>query len=168
MRKVENGMFVSVDYTGTLENGEIFDSSQGRNPLEVEMGAGNLIKGFETELMGMSLNEKKTFSLSPEDAYGEVSDDAVHSFSRTEIPPELNPQVGQTLALTTPNGQQIPAKVTHVDDEKVIVDLNHPLAGQKLTFDIEIVGISDTPTQAPTGCSSCDSASEGGCSSGCC
>ena len=163
MEKVENGMFISVDYKGTLQNGHVFDTSQGRQPLEVEMGAGQLIKGFEKALLGMALNEKKTFTLEPEEAYGQRDESLRRAFSRSDVPPEMNPEVGQTVVLTTPQGQQIPTRIVQVDNETVTVDPNHPLAGESLTFEIEVVGISSTPTQAPAGCGSgCD------CSSGCC
>ncbi|MFZ7126889.1 MAG: FKBP-type peptidyl-prolyl cis-trans isomerase [Desulfobacterales bacterium] len=164
MQRVENGMFVSVEYTGTLGNGETFDSSRGRQPLEVEMGAGQLISGFEAALMGMSLNEKKVFTLEPKDAYGPRDENHCHDFAKSEIPPQMKPEVGQTVALTTPQGQQIPARITHVDDERVTVDLNHPLAGEALTFEIEVVGISKTPNQAPVGCGC--GAEESGCGGG--
>lgn len=160
MQKVESSMYVSVHYIGTLANGEQFDSSEGRPPLEFKTGAGQMIKGFEAAVMGMSLNEKKVFTLSPEDAYGERDENHTREFPRAEVPPEITPEVGQLLALTSPEGQQIPASVTAVDDEKMTVDLNHPLAGQSLTFEVEVVGISDTPTQQPAGCG-------GDCSSGC-
>ncbi len=152
MQKVENGLFISVHYTGTLDNGDVFDSSEGRPPLEIQMGAGQLIKGFEAALADMRLNEKKTFTLSPEEAYGLRDDERMHSFARSDVPPGMDPQVGQAIALTTPDGQQIPARIATVDDEQVTVDLNHPLAGQALTFDIEVVGISPTATQQHAGC----------------
>ncbi len=157
MEKVKNGLFVSVHYKGTLANGEVFDTSEGQNPLEIKMGAGQLIKGFESALMDMSLNEKKTFTLSPEDAYGNRNDDHKQAFPRKDIPSGMDPQVGQTIGLTTPDGQQIPAHITEVDDEKVVVDLNHPLAGESLTFDIEVVGISEVQTQESGGCGCGDS-----------
>jgi peptidylprolyl isomerase len=164
MQKVENGKFVSVDYKGTLDSGEVFDTTEGRNPVELQVGAGQIIKGFEDELVGMELNEKKTFTLSPEDAYGARDENNVHTFAREEVPAEMNPQVGEIIGLQTPEGQQIPARVAEFDDEKLVVDLNHPLADQNLTFEIEVVGINDAPTQMPEGCSSCGS----GCSPGCC
>lgn len=154
MEKVESGLFVSIDYTGTLENGDVFDSSQGRQPLEVQVGSGGVIPGFETALMGMSLNETKTFTLSPEEAYGHRDDDRMHDFPKSDIPEGMEPEVGQTLMLSTPQGQQIPARVDSIDDEKVVFDLNHPLAGKSLTFKIEVVGISDTATQQHGGCGS--------------
>lgn len=152
MEKVENGVFVSLNYKGTLQNGEVFDTSEGRNPLEVQMGEGQLIVGLEKALMGMSLNEKKVLTIEPEEAYGHVDEKLTHSFPKSDVPSEMNPEVGQVVALSSPEGQQVPAQIIEVDDEKVVVDLNHPLAGQTLTFDIEIVGISSTATQDHTGC----------------
>ena len=152
MKKVEKGLFVSVDYTGTLENGDIFDTSRGRQPLEVKMGTGQLVTGFENALMGMSLNEKKTFTLEPEAAYGPRDESLTQSFPRSDIPPEMNPKIGMTVGLHTPEGQQVPARIVHLDNEIVTLDMNHPLAGKSLTFEIEIVGISSTPTQLPSGC----------------
>lgn len=154
MDKVESGHFVSVHYKGTLENGEIFDTSEGRHPMEVEMGAGQIITGFEKALMGMALNEKKVFTLEPDEAYGNRDDSLTHSFDRSEIPAEMDVEVGQTVALSSPEGQQVPAQIVEVDEKKVVVDLNHPLAGKTLTFDIEVVGISDSPTQQHAGCGS--------------
>jgi peptidylprolyl isomerase len=172
MHTVENGMYVSVDYKGTLDNGNVFDTSQGRQPLEVHMGSGQLLGGFESQLIGMSVNEKKVFSLSPENAYGMRDDSLIHAFPIKEVPPEMDPEEGQTVALTTPDGRQIPARIVKVDDQEVKVDLNHPLAGQRLTFEIEVVGISETPTQTHEGCGSGCNCSGGGneghgCSSGC-
>jgi peptidylprolyl isomerase len=162
LEKVENGMFVSVDYKGSLQNGEVFDTSQGRQPLEIQLGAGQLIKGFEKELLGMAVNEKKVFTLQPEDAYGHKDENLTQSFPRSEVPPEMKPKVGMTVGLHTPEGRQVPARIIHVDDEKLTMDLNHPLAGESLTFEIEVKGISSTPTQTPTACGSGCS-----CSSGC-
>lgn len=169
MQKVENGLFVSVDYTGTLESGEVFDTSKDREPLEVHMGAGNMIPGFESALMGMTLNESKTFTLSPEEAYGNRDDSRTYDFPRSEIPQGMEPEVGQILALTNPDGQQIPARVDRMDDETVFFDLNHPLAGESLTFAVQVLGISKTAVQPNDGCNC--SASNGGCGcgdSGCC
>jgi peptidylprolyl isomerase len=169
MEKVENDLYVSVEYTGTLANGDVFDSSEGRQPLEVQMGSGNVIPGFESALMGMALNETKTFTLAPEEAYGHRDDSRMHDFPKSEIPAGMEPEVGQTLMLSTPQGQQIPARVDSMDEEKITFDLNHPLAGQALTFQIEVVGINQTATQQNEGCGA--HCSGGGCDcgdSGCC
>lgn len=169
MEKVGSGLFVSVDYTGTLDNGEVFDSSEGRQPLEVQIGSGGVIPGFETALMGMSLNETKTVTLAPEEAYGHRDESRMHDFPKSEIPAGMEPQVGQTLMLSSPQGQQIPARVSSMDGDHVKFDLNHPLAGQALTFKLEVVGISEVATQIQGGCGS--DCSSGGCdcgSEGCC
>jgi len=155
MERVENGLFVSVAYKGTLQNGQVFDSSEGRQPLEIQMGQGQVIKGFEGALEGMALSEKKTFTLDPEDAYGSRDEAYVHSFDRSELPEGMQPKIGLTVGLTTPQGQQIPARITAVEDRGITVDLNHPLAGESLTFEIEVVGISKTATQQNHGCDNC-------------
>jgi len=158
VEKVEKGLFVSVDYKGTLQNGDVFDSSRGSQPLEVQMGAGQLIEGFERELMGMALKDTKVFTLEPDDAYGQRDENLTRDFARGDLPPEMEPQLGMTIGLQTPDGRQVPVQITYLDDEKMSVDMNHPLAGEALTFEIEVVGISSTPTQANSGC---------GCGSGC-
>src|SRR4030042_2769817 len=165
MEKVENNMYVSVHYKGTLNNGEVFDSSEGRMPLEILMGGGQMIKGFENSLMGMALNEKKTFTLAPEDAYGLREEKLLNNFPLSEVPPSANPEVGQLIGLQTPDGRQVPAQIIKIDNENVVLDLNHPLAGQALTFDIEVVGISNTPTQDHGGCG-CGCSSSGNCNDG--
>jgi len=158
---VENGKYVSVAYTGKLGNGEVFDSSEGRTPLEVQIGAGDVIKGFEAALMGMALNEKKVFTIPPEDAYGTKKPNLKQIVPRASVPPQMDPQVGMMIGLMTPQGERVPARIAQVDDQQITLDLNHPLAGEALTFEIEVVGISDTPTQECSDCSSC------GCSDGC-
>jgi peptidylprolyl isomerase len=164
MEKIESGLFVSIDYTGTLDSGEIFDSSEGRNPLEVQMGSGSVLPGFESALMDMSLDETKTFTLSPEEAYGQRDESRMHEFPTSDIPEGMAPEVGQVLMLSTPQGQQLPARVDSMDEEKVTFDLNHPLAGQSLTFNIKVVGISESATQQHSGCGS--NCSSGGCDCG--
>lgn len=162
MQKVEKDKFVSVTYTGSLENGDVFDTSEGRNPLEFQTGAGQLIKGFEDAVMGMSLNEKKEFTLKPEEAYGHRDENQIHVFPRKELPKGVAPKMGETVAFSTPEGQKIPARLVKMDDTHLTFDLNHPLAGESLTFAVEIVGINDSPTQAAEGCGAgCD------CNSGC-
>jgi len=161
MGKVENGIFVSVDYKGTLQNGEVFDTSSGQ-PLEVQIGAGKVIKGFEEALLGMSLNEKKSFTIEPEYAYGQRDESLKRVFAMAEVPPEIDLQVGQIVGIRSEEGQQIPASIVQVDDENVTADMNHPLAGEVLHFEIEVKGISSTPTQNPDECGqSCDCSSCG-------
>jgi peptidylprolyl isomerase len=160
MQKVENGLYVSVHYTGTLDSGEVFDSSQERQPMEFKVGSGQLISGFEQAVMGMTLNEQKSFTLSPEEAYGQRDENQILEYPVSQIPSGMDIEVGQTISFSTPQGRNVPAKVVALDDEKLTFDLNHPLAGQSLTFAIEVVNISDTPSQAAAGCG-------GNCSPGC-
>ncbi len=152
MNKVKNGMYVQVHYEGTLQDGETFDTSRGGQPMEIKIGDGQIIQGFEEALMGMEISEKKKFTLAPDKAYGERDESLERSFDRSQVPPEMNLKVGDTVGLHTAQGHQVPVQVKSVDDQKVVVDLNHPLAGQTLTFDIEVMGVTDQPTQAGCGC----------------
>jgi peptidylprolyl isomerase len=136
------------------------------------MGAGQLITGFESALAGMSLNETKVFTLDPQDAYGQRDEERMVTFQRSELPPQVEPQVGQPIGMRSPDGRQFPAVISQLDDAQVTVDLNHPLAGKKLTFDIKVVGISETATQQAAGCGcGCDCGGEppagGDCGDGC-
>lgn len=164
MQKAEQGKFVQIHYTGTLDNGDVFDSSQGRQPLEFQVGQGHVIDGFDKAVAGMEVAEKKTFTLTPEEAYGQRDESRFHTFQKAQLPPGFEPKLGDTVGLSTDQGQQIPALVTSVTDEQVIVDWNHPLAGKSLTFAIEVVGVSDTPTQVAASCGCGDT----GCGSGGC
>jgi peptidylprolyl isomerase len=168
MDKVANGLFVSIDYTGTLDDGEIFDSSEGRQPLEIQIGAGSVLPGFESALMDMTLNDTKTFRLSADDAYGERDDSRMHEFPKSEIPPGMEPTVGQVLMLSTPQGERIPARVDSINEQNVIFDLNHPLAGQALNFKIKVVGINEKATQEHVGCGSHCSTGDCDCGDGGC
>lgn len=145
MKIVGKDHVVQVHYTGTLGNGEVFDSSQGREPLEVTIGQGQLITGFENALLGMAVNEKKKFTLTPEEAYGPRYAEAMQQIPRTEIPPEIDIQIGQVVALSNSEGLEMPARVVLLEEDQVTLDMNHPLAGESLTFDIEVVGIADEP-----------------------
>lgn len=158
MKKVEKGQFVKVHYTGRLENGEIFDSSEGRGPLEFQVGSGQVISGFENQIVGMAVNEKKTFALSPEEAYGERDEKLEQVFPRSELPSSFEPSVGEVLALQTPDGSRLHATIVDVTPESITIDLNHPLAGHNITFDIEVIEINNSPSFSGTcggGCSSC-------------
>ena len=133
---------VKVHYTGTLISGEQFDSSLGREPLEFIVGAGQMIKGFDEAVEGMALHEKKTVTLAPEMAYGPVFDQLINVVEKSNLPPDMNPQVGQSLVATAPDGSQTRVQVTKVEEATITIDANHPLAGKELVFDIELVEIS--------------------------
>ena len=132
---------VKVHYTGRLTNGEVFDSSEGRDPLEFTVGAGQMIKGFDAAVNGMGLNEKKTVTIPADEAYGQPNDAMIQEVPKASLPADLNPSVGMQLMASSPDGQQMPVKVVEVTEENIKVDANHPLAGQDLTFDIELVSI---------------------------
>ena len=139
---VENGQKVKIHYTGTLDDGSQFDSSAGRDPLEFEMGAGMVIPGFEEGVRDMEEGEKKTIHIPAKEAYGEHREDMVMEFPRTHLPEGVEPQVGMQLQLQGPQGQAIPAKVIAVTDDSLTLDANHPLAGQDLNFELELISKS--------------------------
>jgi len=132
---------VSVHYTGTLETGEVFDSSRERDPLSFTVGEGQMIPGFEKAVKGMKLNETKKITIAPEEAYGDAKPEMVQTITKEQLPPDLNVHVGQQLASQMPDGQQIVVTVTDVKDSEITIDANHPLAGKTLNFEIEVVKI---------------------------
>lgn len=138
---VKNGDKVKVEYKGTFDDGTVFDSSEKCGaPLEFEIGAGQIIPGFENAVMGMENGEEKEFKLEPSDAYGDRNPQLVQKIPRDQLPKEV--ESGMMLVVGLPNGAQIPVKVTEVTDEWVTIDMNHPLAGENLNFKIKVVGIS--------------------------
>jgi FKBP-type peptidyl-prolyl cis-trans isomerase 2 len=141
MKKVETTSKVKVHYTGRLEDGTIFDTSiaEGREPLEVELGLGQLIKGFESGLIDMVEGDKKTIELSVEDSYGEPNPDFINEVPKANVPEGI--QVGESLQGNGPQGP-VNVQVIAVNEETVTLDANHPLAGKKLIFDLEVVSIS--------------------------
>ena len=141
MQQVKEGDVVRVHYTGKLINGEQFDSSVGREPLEFTVGAGQMIRGFDAAMPGMGLGEKKTINIAPEDAYGPRVEEAIIEFPRENVPAEMVLEPGMPLTLSNQQGQPVPVIVIEVKDDVVIMDANHFLAGQELVFDIELVEI---------------------------
>lgn len=142
MTKIADGNQVKVHYTGKLNDGTVFDSSEGREPLAFTIGKGMMIPGFEKGVMGMGLNEEKTITIKPEDAYGIVHEDMIAEIPNAQLPPEIKPQAGMELMSQTPDGQQLVVKIIEVKEESIVIDANHALAGKELTFDIKVVEIS--------------------------
>ncbi len=142
MSKAKAGDNVKVHYTGKLNDGTVFDSSEGRAPLEFEVGAGMMIKGFDAAVYGMEIGEKVTAEISAAEAYGESNPELIIDVPRQNLPADLKPEIGQQLAMSQPNGQQMPVKVAEVHEDKVVIDANHDLAGKDLIFDIELVSIN--------------------------
>lgn len=142
MSQVKENDKVKVHYTGKLDNGQVFDSSVDRGqPIEFTVGQGQMIPGFEKGIMGMAVNEKKTITIPSEEAYGERNNDLLKEVPNEQLPPEIKPEVGMGLVSKGPQGQEIQLVVAEVKDNSIIVDANHPLAGQDLTFDLELVEI---------------------------
>jgi len=138
---VKKGDKIKVHYTGTLDDGRVFDSSDGREPLEFVAGVGQMIKGFDAAVIGMKEGEEKEISIKPEDAYGAFNPDLIKTVPRDQLPPDQEPLVGMILVVSTAEGAQIPAKITEIDENTIKVNLNHELAGKTLIFDIKIVEI---------------------------
>lgn len=159
---VKSGDTITVNYTGKFESGEVFDSSEGREPLKFTVGAGQLIKGFDTAVIGMVPGDKKEVTIPPEEGYGPKNDEMTAELPKSAIPPEMDIQVGMQVQLMNQNGQPVPATAIEIQEESIKFDLNHPLAGKTLIFSIEVVETGLEPDPMPAGCG-CDCSSSGGC-----
>ena len=142
MTKIKNNDTVEVHYTGTLADGQIFDSSLEREPLKLTLGQGQLIPGFEAGLIDMEVGEKKTINIPSNEAYGPRQDEMMHEVQKNQLPAEIKPEVGMPLVSQTPEGQEMHFTIAEVREETILVDGNHPLAGKDLTFDLEVVSIN--------------------------
>ncbi len=141
MAQVKKGDTVKVHYHGKLTDGTTFDSSTGRDPLEFEVGAGMMIKGFDDGVIDMTVGEKKTISIPAEDAYGASDPENIIEFPIVNFPEDMKPEVGMQLNMRDNAGHSFPVVITEVKEESVLLDANHPLAGKELIFDIELVEI---------------------------
>ena len=141
MATIKEGDTVKVHYTGTITDGTVFDSSREREPLEFKLGEGKLIPGFEKAVVGMNVGDTSKVTIPSDEAYGEKREDMVIDVDRGQIPPDIKPEVGQQLQIQQKDGGTIPVVITEVTDETVQLDANHPLAGQDLTFEIEVVDV---------------------------
>ncbi len=141
MSQANNGDTIRVHYKGTLDDGTVFDNSEGRDPLELTLGQRQVIPGFEAAIVGMNVGESKTATIPSAEAYGERSDQLIIKAPRDKMPEGHEPEVGQQLQMTTPQGQPVPVRVSEVTDTEVTLDANHPLAGQNLTFELKLVEI---------------------------
>tara|TARA_B100000809_G_C14871247_1_gene435619 strand:- start:218 stop:664 length:447 start_codon:yes stop_codon:yes gene_type:complete len=144
MSQVKENNIVKVNYTGKLSDGQVFDSSEGKEPIEFTLGQGQLISGFEKGLIDMKLNEKKTITIAKEDAYGEVNKDLIQEVEKSQLPQDMTPEVGMGLVSKSPDGQEMNLLVVEVREETIVIDGNHPLAGKELIFDLEVLAIKET------------------------
>jgi FKBP-type peptidyl-prolyl cis-trans isomerase 2 len=145
MQQVKKGDKVKVHYHGRLTNGETFDKSEGREPLEFEVGSGMVIKGFDDGVTGMAVGEKKTINIPFDEAYGPKNPDMLIEMPKDRFPKDMEIEVGMPLGMSDGQGQQFQVIITEIKDDVVMLDANHPLAGQDLVFDLELVAIDTKP-----------------------
>ncbi|AKP52741.1 FKBP-type peptidyl-prolyl cis-trans isomerase [Cyclobacterium amurskyense] len=141
MSVATKGNTVKVHYTGKLKDGTIFDSSQDREPLEFVLGDGKMIKGFDVAVEGMKVGDDKSVTIPTDDAYGPKREDMMLDVPLDQVPAEIKPEVGMDLSIQNQQGQPTPVKVVHIDDTKITLDANHPLAGEDLVFEIKLVEV---------------------------
>ena len=141
MAQAKHGDTVKIHYTGKLEDGSVFDTSTGRDPLQFNIGENQVIQGFEKGVTGMALNESKTVTIPPDEAYGPHREEMLLNIPRDQFPPNIEPKIGQQLELNQTNGQTTTAIITQVSESNVTLDANHPLAGETLIFDIQLIEI---------------------------
>lgn len=140
---VKKGNKVKVHYTGTFDDGTVFDDSQKHGqPLEFEVGSGQVIKGFDDAVAGMKKGQERDITLRPTEAYGEVKDELKKKVPRAQLPQDQEPKVGMILAVGLPNGMQLPARIVDVTKDTVTIDLNHPLAGKTLHFKLKLLEVA--------------------------
>ncbi len=137
---IEAGKTVKVHYKGTLNDGTVFDSSEGRDPIEFEIGTGTVIPGFESAVAGMDIEETKSVVIPSTEAYGDMNEDMVGAVPRTSLPDDIEPEVGMVLSMQSPDGE-MPVRIIEMDEENLTLDANHPLAGQELTFELTLVEV---------------------------
>lgn len=142
MSQAKTGDKVKVHYTGKLEDGTVFDSSKNREPLEFDLGGGNVIPGFEDGILGMEVGESKTVTIAPDQAYGQPKPDLVATVERKQFPDNIKPEVGLQLQMSQPNGQPLNVTITNIEGDSITLDANHPLAGKTLVFDIELLAVA--------------------------
>jgi peptidylprolyl isomerase len=135
------GNMIKVNYKLTVD-GEVIDSSKKDSPLEFKVGYKQIITGFESAVIGMKIGEKKSFNVAPDEGYGPKNPNAIQRVTKDRLPADPEPEVGMALHAKTPTGQTLTGRVTEIQDDTVVIDFNHPLAGKTLNFDVEIVEIN--------------------------
>jgi FKBP-type peptidyl-prolyl cis-trans isomerase 2 len=142
MQQAKSGDTVRVHYHGKLTDGSTFDSSEGRDPLEFTVGAGQVIKGFDDAMVDMGIGEKKTVNIPVDQAYGQRNDDMMMEYPISEFPADMKPEIGMELHMSDNQDNVFPVVIAEVKEEAVVLDANHPLAGKDLIFEIELVSIA--------------------------
>ena len=141
MSQVKENDTVKIHYTGKLQDGQVFDSSLERDPIEFTIGGGQIIPGLEKGLIDMKVNDKKTIEIPQAEAYGDVQKELFQEVPKEQLPQEITPEVGMGLVAKNPDGSERQLRVAEVNDDSIVIDANHPLAGKDLIFDVEVVEI---------------------------
>jgi len=158
---IKSGDTISVNYTGKFESGEVFDTSEGRSPLKFTVGKGMLIKGFDDAVIDMNAGDKKTVTIPPAEGYGKRNEDMIVDMPKANMPEDMKVEIGITVQLADQAGNPVPATVHEICEDVIKMDVNHPLAGKTLIFDIEIaeIGLEPDPPKScgdgEAGCGSC-------------
>ena len=152
MKKVDYGAFVKLCYTGKLKNGLVFEKTVRCKPVEIQVGRGSKVAGFEDALIGMGPNEKKSFVLGPNEAYGDRDENLERRFVRENLGLQFEPYRGQVILFMTDDGQLFPAVIKFVDDRAIVADFNHPLAGRELAFEVEVAEINEAQDESQSRC----------------
>lgn len=160
---IHEGQFAAIHYTGTLDDGQTFDSSFGGQPFEFQVGSGAVISGLDKAVVGMKVDEEKDVSIEPHEAYGEYDDSLIHTVPKDEMKANFEPTEGMAISVMLESGARVPAFIKEITDSDIIIDLNHPLAGKTLHFHIKIVDINDESKYGGDCSSGCES-----CGPGCC
>jgi peptidylprolyl isomerase len=143
MEKVKEGDNISLHYTGTLDDGTVFDSSENSPPLSFTVGSGEVIQGFDEGVRGMEIGETRDISIAPDQAYGQYNEELVKVVPRQAFPPDFNPAIGLAFEIELPSGQTMPVRIIDIEGDDVTLDANHLLAGETLNFKIRLVSIND-------------------------
>ena len=143
MDHVKEGDNISLHYTGTLDDGTVFDSSEGRDPLSFTVGSGEVIQGFDDGVRGMEVGETRDINIPPDQAYGEYYEELVRVVPRQAFPEGMSPEIGMTLELELPSGQSLPVRIIDIENDEITLDANHLLAGETLNFKIHLVNINN-------------------------
>ena len=141
MAQAKKGDTVKVSYTGTLDDGTVFDSSEGSEPIEFTIGSGEVIPGFENAIVGLNISDSKKVSIPSVEAYGEYIDELLVEVSKEQLPPNFDPEVGQQVEISQEDGQSLVMTIVEIKDTTIVLDGNHPLAGENLTFDLKLESI---------------------------
>ncbi len=142
MRQAKSGDTVKVHYKGSLEDGTVFDSSEGSDPLEFTLGEGHVVPGFEAAIVGMAIGDNKTATIACSEAYGERREDLLFPVGRDEVPAGMEIEVGDVLSVGLANGESVPMQVASIGEDTLTLDANHPLAGKNLVFELSLVSIA--------------------------